>query len=741
MSIARVVGDVISIARQLCRAVAPVRVALVVLAVAALAVTPPASAQQMHCTRTDSPGVSRASSALELISDITLSCTGGTPTATGNRVPEWQVLVTANVPLLSKTLPVTNPSDWGRTEALLLLDEPQPDAQKACVATSGFDSCPLFAGDPAANVFQARQIQDNAVVFQSVPVDAPGDGATRTLRITNLRANPSAIPDGTGVPSITTAVLIYDWSGRSIPVDGPERTSSVALPAFRFAVRTADDQPVATGEPAYLATPSMVSKTNPDASKGFLVRFSEAFSTAFKRRNIGTSPEDPSFVVSQNQTGAAWRTESGFFNDEFPEDNGLNIVGLADTGTRLTVQFSGIPAGVQVWVSTREVSQGTTNYSTDTPKALLTYTTNSSGDGPFSLVNDWVPGYAQLYVDNGSTTATWEIVSTDPNAVEDLTFSIALTAQGGNLHTGAAKLVAGLAPFSAMRADGSLPVPSFVAPDGDTDAIPAFSVVNTIPGKKAILTSAATMTSGGVAPGSLVTATLPGYALFPAYANGSTLPSTLGGVSLNVTDFTGAVTQAGISKVNGEQVTFLLDPSVRTGLGVVRITANGKPAGTGSMNVVALSPGLFTADGSGTGVAAGVWTAGTGNQSITQPLAIQDPLTGEWKANPVDLLSSSQDVYLVLNGTGFRSRSKTGYVRLEIGGVAVPILDAGANPDIPGQELIKAGPLPKTLADRGLADVQFTVDKTPANHVSIEFGSQPAPPSGRSPRRTNLQLR
>ncbi|HYO82460.1 MAG TPA: hypothetical protein VES20_13740, partial [Bryobacteraceae bacterium] len=144
---------------------------------------------QLTCDRVDMPLSVRAEGMAELVSDIVLKCTGGTPAPRGGVVPKFQVIVAANTRLTSRVL-VPGTTGTGMSEALLVVDEPLFAEQVGCASASSGDACPALAGAASSpNVFQGRKTQDNTITFRSVPLDPPGTQAVRTIRITNLRAN------------------------------------------------------------------------------------------------------------------------------------------------------------------------------------------------------------------------------------------------------------------------------------------------------------------------------------------------------------------------------------------------------------------------------------------------------------------------------------------------------------------------------------------------------------------------
>src|SRR5207244_269647 len=109
--------------------------------------------------RTDLPVTVRSEGLTELVSDVVLKCTGGTPTNAGGVVPKYQIMLTSSAPLTSRLLVPGTPGT-GISEALLIIDEPDFARQNGCLTNVSGDSCPAISGDQTnPNVFQSRQIQ------------------------------------------------------------------------------------------------------------------------------------------------------------------------------------------------------------------------------------------------------------------------------------------------------------------------------------------------------------------------------------------------------------------------------------------------------------------------------------------------------------------------------------------------------------------------------------------------------
>jgi len=208
--------------------------------------TIPASAQTVPFTCSAQAGVTptvRVEGYTELVGDLVLGCSGGTPTTSGALVPGVDITIILNTNVTSKLTAGTF------DDALLIIDEPNAPGVNSnrpilnCGAvgapdtsnSSGPGVCAIYSnGNPATtydgqagvvglaaggsvacggvgspvtvtgttsfgcgrpNVFQGREGtvfnpgQFNAVTFNGVPIDPPGTGTTRTLRFTNVRAD------------------------------------------------------------------------------------------------------------------------------------------------------------------------------------------------------------------------------------------------------------------------------------------------------------------------------------------------------------------------------------------------------------------------------------------------------------------------------------------------------------------------------------------------------------------------
>jgi uncharacterized protein (TIGR03437 family) len=677
---------------------------------------------QMTCERTDIPAPLRAQSLAELLPDIVLSCTGGVPASPGTAVAQFQVLISANTPFASRVLAPVAGQSWNWTDALLLIDEPQPEQQAVCVQASPSSSCSVIAGSSSAsNVFQGELLQTNAISFQGVPIDAPGPGVQRIVRVTNLRVDMTQLPLTPAPPAPVLSVQLFPSTGIAVAIANASQSSGAAQPALVFSVRTANDTPAQTLLPVLAITPAMlpaVTSTTSQFAEIFHVKFTEGFAGSFRRRNTGTSGFNPLYLADQDVPGVDYSTESGFFNSGFPTSNSLSFAGLADCGTRLKLTLQNIPAGVGAWVSIRDVQPGTTNFSIATPRALLEF----SDAGTFNpVLTDITDGFYQLTPTEGTALAIWEVVTADPGLAEDYSFAVALTLNPqGTAPTalGVATAAGELGPTDDDRGDLIPPVPHFLA---SSSPLPAFAIVANTATTSLTTVNAASFGGASVAPGSIASIFGAGLAPYAQAASGAGAQTSLAGTSVDIVDYDGIDLPAALLFVSPAQINFVLDSATNTGPAVITVSNAGQVVASGLVLVSAVAPGLFSASSDGQGLAAGNVQAVNGSSSLVLPMAVYDPNQNQWAPEPISLGSAGTLVYLDFYGTGFRLRSSVSNVLVTLGGISVPTLYAGSQNQFAGLDQLIVGPVPRALAGKGATTVSVNVDGASANILSVVF--------------------
>jgi uncharacterized protein (TIGR03437 family) len=199
------------------------------------------------------------------------------------------------------------------------------------------------------------------------------------------------------------------------------------------------------------------------------------------------------------------------------------------------------------------------------------------------------------------------------------------------------------------------------------------------------------------------------------------LPIDLGGTSVQVQDAMGISRDAEMLFVSPGQLNYQIPPGVATGTATVTVLLNGAPVAFGTANIANVAPGVFAANANGQGVAAAVILRVKANGTQTyEPLSTFDPVQKKFVAAPIDLGPATDQVFLVLFGTGIRNRSSLQAVAATIGGVATPAIYAGVQGAFIGLDQINL-PLARTLIGRGQVNVVLTVDGMDSNTVTISF--------------------
>ncbi|MBI1352980.1 MAG: hypothetical protein GC160_01450 [Acidobacteria bacterium] len=678
------------------------------LIAAAVLVAAPGLRAQMSCASAATPVAVRDQGGAELTADLTLTCTGGLPAFAGADLPRFQILVVANAAITSKDLDPTVGRSAGWNEALLLVDDPAAAAQRPCAPLDAGPPCEAIQGKPGApNVFPARRVQDNAVVFSGVAFDPPGPEGSRKLRITNVRVDAAGLDDPFFPDEVRLTVQIFPAGGGTIAVNPAETLAARVAPGLTFGLRTAEDEPAPAAEAALVTTPAMLPEQTPDTEQSLLVRFTEGFASAFRRRNLATSSGSPAMLVGQALPGASYGTETGFYNPTFGAGSGLDQAGLADTGTRLKAVIESIPANVDVWVSQADVSP------TGVTHALLTYT-DADGGGAFTPATGAKNGFVKLDETNGIAVAVWEVLSSDATRIEDLTFRVLLTAGDGAPASGVATVFGAMTPSSSASA---VLAPRF---EETFDKQRAFEVKDVVTSAFFTVVSAASYDGVAVAPDSLAAGFGDNLAPGLAVAQGS-LPLELAGSSIEMIDSAGMRWNPRLIFASPGQINFWIEPGVTVGPAVLNVLRNGRLAASGQIVVAAYAPSVFSANGDGTGVAAAELLRVSNGSTTPEPVGVYDAEEGRWRPRPVSLGPDGELLFLTLYGTGIRGRARLADVRAEVGGQVVPVIYAGAQSEYAGLDQINLGPLPRSLAGKGEVDIVLRVAGRTSNRVTVAF--------------------
>jgi len=413
----------------------------------------------------------RSEGLTELIGDIVLTCTGGSPLAQGSVIPTANIPVSLATNVTSRIIGTGALATGGPTpqisDALLLIDEPGsgiplpappfpqgigPQApQTPCLGPGGtfpvvgagpggcvqvVNNVAANANNPGAGTIPTMLSQNgtapanmylgligcggnticgpNQVTFSGIPILPPvTSGGTRVYRITNIRANVNGLG---GILQSGTQPLVA-----SISISG-----STALPVNNPIVQAGFIQSGLTTSVTSSGL-SFLQCNSVTLANAVLLKYSENFGTAFKTRvapvGVNTNGQTGTPTALQNIPGTIYNSESGFIiPNVFNVSNTGGFVtsgtqiGLADYGTRLKAVFNNIPSGIRLFVSVTNVNAFT---SATTPQPAGNSSTSyaqlvngeTTQDG-----NGTIPALGPTTSVNSNATAVTEILASNGTA-------------------------------------------------------------------------------------------------------------------------------------------------------------------------------------------------------------------------------------------------------------------------------------------------------------------------------------
>jgi uncharacterized protein (TIGR03437 family) len=268
---------------------------------------------------------------------------------------------------------------------------------------------------------------------------------------------------------------------------------------------------------------------------------------------------------------------------------------------------------------------------------------------------------------NQLVSITDVIANTDPTVAAKETFTILATAKPGEVLRGVT-----LAPAAAATPAANVP----------------------------LILNAVNPSAVAIAPGSIAT------------ANGQNLtgssPSTV-----SITDANGIVTAAQVLAATANQIIFLVPSTVAIGTAQVAVSNGTTTQTSNNVDIATVSPGIYTANGSGLARANYVQGSASGAQTILPVYTTNSD--GAFIPSPVPVGSGATSSYLVMLGTGF-ANAGTALTTATINGVAATVTYAGSIS--PGVDQINIL-IPSKLAGAGYVNVQVTAEGVAANPVPI----------------------
>ena len=232
-----------------------------------------------------------------------------------------------------------------------------------------------------------------------------------------------------------------------------------------------------------------------------------------------------------------------------------------------------------------------------------------------------------------------------------------------------------------------------------------------------LIMSAANPAAVAIAPGSLAFAFGQGLATGNPGQILGVFPFTFAGTSVTIADSAGAHWAAPLLFVSPAQVTFLVPSGIAAGLAKVTVTSGSGNQTAPNIQIAPVAPGLFTINNAGLAAGYVVRLSANGSQSLQQLYVFNT--TGTILANPIDMGSPTDKVYLALFGTGWQA-APANTAKATVAGTTVPVLYLGTQGSYPGLDQVNI-PLPSALAGQGNTNIQFSAGGASANAVQISI--------------------
>ena len=201
-----------------------------------------------------------------------------------------------------------------------------------------------------------------------------------------------------------------------------------------------------------------------------------------------------------------------------------------------------------------------------------------------------------------------------------------------------------------------------------------------------------------------------------SYALGTLSPASYGslfglrltGATLKLRDAAGATTNLELTFSGPTQINFIVPANVAKGAGTVIVTSATGVAEF-PVTIAAITPGLFSANGSGQGLAAAQALIVNNDKTVTV-LTVGD--------GPIPVRGGTE-IYLVLYGTGIRGRTQNA-VFVTVAGSPVEVLYAGPQGFFPALDQINVR-VPLTVGGFGNVEIRMIVDGQQTNVVTAVF--------------------
>lgn len=387
------------------------------------------------------------------------------------------------------------------------------------------------------------------------------------------------------------------------------------------------------------------------------------------------------------------------------------------TGTQRSIRFASVPTNSAVTITIKATTNcELLNTQMVTHSAAITSVAGNppAATSTVSFAASVLPSvrFSQASYDVGSAGGILPIQIQGPTscrwtAVSQSNF---ITIASGGSGQGTANVVIQLAENTApARRSGSVLIAGATLPINQSGRVAAVSAAS-YSGTTLAAESIVALFGEGLSTQTLVASTTP-------------LPTDVEGLFVEIFERNPPFTsrRAPLFYVSPQQINFQIPKGTSSGRADISVRTAGQIFSDGFIQVAATAPGLFAANANGQGVAAALVlrVKPDGTQSY-QPIAEYDTVRKQYIALPLDLGPANDQLFLVLFGTGIRARSALQSVTAKLGGTDAEVLFVGAQGDLVGLDQINLR-LPRSLAGRGLINIEITADGNRSNVVQINI--------------------
>ncbi|MGE0887004.1 MAG: right-handed parallel beta-helix repeat-containing protein [Blastocatellales bacterium] len=368
-----------------------------------------------------------------------------------------------------------------------------------------------------------------------------------------------------------------------------------------------------------------------------------------------------------------------------------------------------IPAADGVVSPTGNVVKNNIFIHTGTRGSIVTYSA-SALQSDYNIV---VNRFSQNDGDTIITLAAWQTAGQDQHSIVSAPDTLFADVAGNNyrLKSGSPAINAGTNAGVSEDADG-VPRPQGSAPD-----IGCYETASS----SAAHVSAASYKGAALAPESIIAAFGGNLATATLSATTVPLPTTLAGTNVKIRDAMGTERPAPLFFVSPTQINYQIPAGTINGTAAIVIASSNGQASQTNVQIARVAPALFTANASGQGVAAAYALRIKANGSqISEPIAQFDQAQSRFVVRPIDLGDASDQVYVILFGSGLRFRSSLTAVSAQVGGTPATVTYVGVQGEFVGLDQANVL-LPRSLIGRGEVDVVLTIDGQAANTVRISI--------------------